>query len=224
MRRNVNDLYFLGINDIINVDNFNQLLTFVSKEKQEQIKRFRFDIDKKLCLYSQLLVRTEICKTLNIRNGEFFFVKNEYGKPHLKNYPNFHFNLSHTRNAIAVAIFDKPVGVDVEKIRNADLKIAKRFFAESEFAYIVKSEIGTDKRFYDVWTKKEAYIKYVGKGLSIPLNSFDVLCTDISRQTQTFEKDGYIISVSSESQNQRFDIIELYEGTIETKAIELLGK
>lgn len=213
--KSVKKIYYAKISDIIILDRFNQLLTLVIKEKQEQIKQFHFDIDKKLSLYSKTLIRIIICKELNINNKAIVFEKNKYGKTHLKATPNLHFNLSHTRNAVVVAVLDEPVGVDIEKVKTSDLQIAKRFFSDSEFTYITKSDVGIDNRFYEIWTKKEAYIKYIGKGLYLPLNSFDVLDTVISRRIRTFQKDDCVIPVCSERSNQVFDIIELSENDIE---------
>lgn len=118
---NLNKLYFVEISDIINADKFERLLSFVSEENREKVKRFYFDIDRKLSLYAELIVRFAACKTLRIKNNEIKFEKGEHGKPYLKDYPNFHFNLSHTRNVITVAISDKPVGVDIEKVKAVDL-------------------------------------------------------------------------------------------------------
>ncbi len=215
-------LYYAELNDVLDAEVFKRLISFVSINKYEQIKRFHFDIDRKLSLYSEILVRTIAYKELNILNREIIFCRNKYGKPYLKSYPDFHFNLSHTRNAIIVAISDKPIGIDIEKIRVADVKIARRFFTESEVAYIKKARIDMDKRFYEVWTKKEAYIKFMGKGFSIPLNSFDTLDGDISKQILTFEKGEYIISVCNESSNLKCSIAELSESDVESKAMELL--
>lgn len=218
----MNILYYLKISDDFYFEHFERLLFSVSVEKRKKIKGFHFNVDKKLSLYSEIIVRYVICRKFNINNSKIVFTRNEYGKPYLKDYINFYFNLSHTRNAIAVAISDKPVGVDIEKVGTAELIIANRFFNESEVAYITKTEIDIDKRFYEVWTKKEAYIKYIGKGLSIPLNSFDTLDNKVSKQIQTFEKDGYIISACSEYQNQMYEIVELSESDIESKAMEFL--
>lgn len=214
----MNTLYYLEISDIFNVNKFNQLLPLVSEAKQEKIKQVYFEIDKKLSLYSEIIVRTAICEMLYINNYEIVFEKNRYGKPFLKNKQDYYFNLSHTRNAIVVAISENSIGVDIEKIRKINPKIIKRSFTKSEIAYIMKSEIDIDKRFYEIWTKKEAYIKYIGKGLSMSLNTINVL-DDISQQMQTFEKDGYIISVCSDSSNSQYKIVELTENEIESKQL-----
>jgi 4'-phosphopantetheinyl transferase len=104
---------------------------------------------------------------------QFVLKKNEYGKPYLESYPDFHFNISHTKNAIAIAISGSEIGVDIERLREPDLKIAHRFFTKNEVKYIEAGDVA--ERFFEIWTKKEAYIKWQGKGLAIPLRSFDVL-------------------------------------------------
>lgn len=218
----MNKLYFSEISKEIYFEKFKKLLPSVSNVRQEQINRLHFDADKKLSLYSELLVRIEICKLLDIRNDEIVFGRNGYGKPYLKGEPNFYFNLSHTRNAIVVAISDKPIGIDIEKIRIGSLAIANRFFDKSEVAYITREASGKDKRFYEVWTKKEAYVKYIGMGLSVPLYSFNVFDNNILKQIQTTEKDGYIISVCSKCVNEKIVMIKLSEYDIEQQALEFL--
>lgn len=196
-----NKLLYLTVSELIEPSAFYNLLGFASGKKQEQIKRFHFDIDKKLSLYADLLIRIIACQTLSIKNSEIEFEKEEYGKPYIKGNPQFHYNISHTKNAIAIAISDYPIGVDIEKIKKAELDIANRFFTANEQNYINKNKNKSDKRFYEIWTEKEAYIKYIGKGLSIPLNSFNVFENIISNRILTFEKDEYIISVCCEKLN-----------------------
>ena len=92
------------------------------------------------------------------------------GKPYLKKYPDFHFNTSHSKDIIAVAVSSAPVGVDVEILRDVNLKIAERRFTETEKAFVK-----TNEDFFYVWTRKEAYLKKTGQGLSRSLSSFCVL-------------------------------------------------
>lgn len=75
----------------------------------------------------------------------------EYGKPYLKGYKNFHFNIAHTRNAIVVSISNDPIGIDIEKIKKANRQIAKRFFTPVEQRYINKLANKVDGRFYHMF-------------------------------------------------------------------------
>ena len=215
-------LYYLPLNKLITECIFTELFNLISYKKQEKIKCYHFDIDKKLSLYSDLLVRVIACENLYVNNSDLLFHESKYGKPYIKGYPDFHYNISHTRNAIVLVISTTPVGVDIEKIKKAALSIAKRFFAANEQDYIFKDNNDFCKRFYEVWTKKEAYIKYIGKGLSIPLNSFDILDENISKQIHTYERNDYIISVCSKSPNPNFNVIELSEIDLENLAIKCL--
>lgn len=63
-----------------------------------------------------MLLRIVICKELNISNKEIVLGYNDYGKPFLRNYNYFCINVSHTENAIVIAISDKCIGIDIEKI------------------------------------------------------------------------------------------------------------
>jgi 4'-phosphopantetheinyl transferase len=167
------DIYFAEISETVNAE-IGDLMSLVSVEKQEKLERFHFSIDRKLSLYADLLVRLRIMLLLGLKINEIDFEINEHGKPFLQRHTLFHFNISHTRNAIAVAFSNSEIGVDIEKIKPFNFQISKRFFTSSEQEYIFYHE-NPDHAFYEIWTKKEAYIKCIGTGLAKPLNSFEVL-------------------------------------------------
>jgi 4'-phosphopantetheinyl transferase len=142
------------------------------------------------------LLRFIAKQTLGTADEQFLLAKNEFGKPYLTSHPDFHFNISHTQNAITIAFSDVEIGVDIERVRESEMQIAHRFFTSNEISYIEAGDKA--ERFFEIWTKKEAYIKWQGKGLSIPLRSFDVL-TEISAQFRTFRIGEYVLSVFAES-------------------------
>ncbi len=122
-------------------------------------------------------------------------MKTEKGKPYFKNAIGLYFSLSHTHGLTIIALGDSEVGVDVEKIRKADLRVARRFLKE-EADYITAPD--SDRRFFEVWTKKEAFLKYKGTGLAGGLDSVNVFECHPKIKTICFE--DYIISVCSESE------------------------
>ncbi|MBQ6847754.1 MAG: 4'-phosphopantetheinyl transferase superfamily protein [Clostridia bacterium] len=124
--------------------------------------------------------------------------KGENGKPFLKDYPDFHFNISHSEDLIAVAFSDAPVGVDIEKKRSVNLKIADRFFTSDE----QKSVTDTDSFFY-VWTRKEAILKQKGESLG-NIKKYSVIN---NKNIKTFTADGFVLSVCSEKVND-FQLIQ----------------
>ncbi|MGW6184938.1 4'-phosphopantetheinyl transferase family protein, partial [Bacillus mycoides] len=100
----------------------------------------------------------------------------EYGKPFFKNFSDFHFNISHSGEWVVCATANSNVGIDIERVSDIEaLKLANEFFSDEEF-YDIPS-MNSDEQinyFYDIWTLKESYIKTIGKGLYIPLNSFSI--------------------------------------------------
>ena len=103
------------------------------------------------------------------------------GKPFLDGGPDF--NLSHSGELAALAISrDGPVGIDVERHRPIEEAVARHSFSPAEFATLS----GLPARdwqggFYRCWTRKEAVIKADGRGLSMPLDGFDVSLTPAAR-------------------------------------------
>ncbi|MDR2649784.1 MAG: 4'-phosphopantetheinyl transferase superfamily protein [Clostridiales bacterium] len=184
------EIYFTEISEDETAETTN-LLKFVSEEKQNKLRQYRFPIDRKLSLYAELLTRWQVMHILRLNNHEIEFGINEYSKPFLQGHPLFHFNISHTRNAIAAAFSNDEVGVDIEKVKAPDFQISKRFFTSSEHDYIL-SHKNPDRAFYEIWTKKEAYIKCIGMGLAKPLKSFDTLDDESSISMYIGE---YIISI-----------------------------
>jgi 4'-phosphopantetheinyl transferase len=161
----------------LSYNEFCNLLPLISADKRDRIGRFHHFIDKQRTLFGELLVRMEISQSLLIPNSNIEMSTDEYGKPHLVGHSDFHFNISHAGRYVVCAFSDAPVGIDIEEILPVDMKIAERFFAEREKEYIFEqtSESAQREAFYRVWTMKEAYIKREGRGLGIPLPSFDVL-------------------------------------------------
>lgn len=167
----------------------------------------RFDIDQKLSLYADVLVRCLACGALHVSNDGLVFLQNAFGKPCLMGYPGFQFNVSHTRSAIAVALSNREIGIDLERVDKADLRISRRYFTSAESDWIEAGGAGADERFYTVWTRKESYIKWLGKGLSIPLSSFD---TSGKKFFSTHQGD-YLISAFPASEEDVFTSLTEHE-------------
>lgn len=219
----IDRLYYLTIDDNFDREIFKCLFSFVSEEKQRQVIQLSNDISKKLTLYAEALSRIIACNDLGVSNTEITFLRNRYGKPYIKEFPKYHFNISHTSNIIVIVISNNEIGVDIEKIKNADLRIAKRFFAKDEQEYILENSLVQNNRFYEVWTKKEAYMKYVGKGLYMPLNSFNVFDRNISEKLKTFKREDYLITICGDCLDNGFSTIETHEKQVESMALSMLS-
>lgn len=187
------EMYFFKISDNINNESFNNLLQFVSAEKAQQIKTLRRHMDKKLSLYAQLAVKVIARNKYNISLQDLEITADSNGKPYFKKYPQIHFNISHSNNAVAIAFSDRAVGIDTEQVMDCNMKIAKRFFTKEEIEYLENSS-NPSIAFTKIWTQKEAYIKAVGEGLAIALDSFCVLNDPLYNRFNTVSVEDFIIS------------------------------
>jgi len=180
----------------------------ISTENREKCQRFRFKEDALRTLYGELMVRHVLQEQFSLANEAIEILKSETGKPYIKDCP-IHFNISHAGDFVVCAFSEQEIGVDIEQIKAVDLKIAKRFFCPSEYEDLLAQQ-AKDQRdyFYSLWTLKESYMRWLGAGMSIPLNSFcfkitdtHIRCLDDHQKTPPFFKqffiEGYKLSVCS---------------------------
>lgn len=210
--------YFMEVEDCHDISHMSEFMPLISFEKQDRVSRMLFEMDRKLEVYSEVLLRTLICESLHVANRDIVFGKNEHGKPYLVNSPDYHFNISHTRNALAVAACDLPVGIDIEKCREADQAVAYRVFNSEECAYIYSNEPGINLRFCEVWTRKEAYLKWTGEGWTLGAVKKTQGNDSISLQVVSTRIGQYMISTCTESANNYSIIIQLTENDLFNRA------
>ena len=144
------------------------LLPLVSQERRQASLKYRFDDDKKRSLLAYVLLSYAIKKEGYDVHLPAAPVTDDNGKPHLYvETGEISFSLSHSGKYAVCAIADHPVGVDIEEIKDNRPDIARRFFNPKELKYISDAE-----SFYRIWTLKEGYLKAVGLGMRLPLDSF----------------------------------------------------
>ncbi len=199
---------------------------FLSSQTQENVNRFKRQQDSFRLITGQLLIRSYLIKNRGYENNQIVFEKNKYGKPYLINNDIFHFNLSHSGHWVVLATNENsPIGVDVEKIHPISFDIAKKFFTHQEYKAITtaKSQAQQLNTFYTFWTLKESYIKAHGKGMHIPLNSFNI---NIENINITVEKEG---KIENETYFNLYEIDENYKLALcgfekpLTSKVELIG-
>ncbi|PSM56691.1 4-phosphopantetheinyl transferase [Clostridium diolis] len=183
------DIYAIRLFEI-DANLFKILIKYVSEERKNRICKLKNNRDKNRILISELLTRKIIYKKLKLNNDQIYFDKNQFGKPFLKDYENFYFNISHSGKWIICATDCKTIGIDIEKIRSINYKeLAKNYFTNEECRFILETSANNQIRnFYRMWTLKESYIKAEGRGLSIPLKSFSI---DINNKRINKVNSGY---------------------------------
>ncbi|WP_346940659.1 4'-phosphopantetheinyl transferase superfamily protein [Clostridium sp.] len=169
------EIYAVEILDI-SEDMLNKLYSLTDSKKISKVKKFINKKDKIRTLIGEILIRIIITENLGIRNDNISFEKNPYGKPYIKEYTQFNFNISHSGDFVVCAIDNNPIGVDIEEVKYIEYEdIAKNFFTKNEFDYITRNDsYSSVSRFYEIWTLKESFIKCCGQGLSMPLKSFSI--------------------------------------------------
>ncbi len=176
-----NEVYVFAFDLIAGLNCLKEFETFLSNEEIVKANRFHFEKDKNNYIISHGILRKILSLLLSVKPSEINFGTNEYGKPFVQNPSNVQFNISHSKEKLLLAVSrEVPVGVDIEfmNVEFASGDIAQNFFSPVEIQKLNKLE--DDKLtegFYNCWTRKEAFIKGIGKGLSIPLDSFDVELT-----------------------------------------------
>jgi len=164
-----------------------RLLPLVSAQRREVALRYKFTFGRFTCLKShvmlQQLVQEAIAETdgrlqpfqLRLKEWNGNFVYNEHDKPFMQNalgerIEGIDFSISHCKNAIAVVLSDRPVGVDVESFRHAENALLRRTMNPEEQEE-VRTAADPAEAFTRFWTRKEAVLKLRGTGLVDDLHS-----------------------------------------------------
>lgn len=133
----------------------NALLRLVPEQRRERLRN----------LSNPILGHEPICAYAALRlglNGLFGWkdlpelAYSRYGKPYFPAHEDVHFNISHTRGAVLVGIHDKPIGVDIERIRPVSERTMKRI-----------ADVITEKEFFESWTRRESRGKWGGTGVAM---------------------------------------------------------
>lgn len=158
-----------------------ELKQILSPDEREKADRFHFDVDRRRHVVGRGLLRLLLGRCLGAAPDRLQFDYSAHGKPSLAvasaKMP-LQFNVSHSGELVLIALArGRVVGVDVERIRtDMEVKgIAERFFSPGERTALAALDASVQHdAFFACWTRKEAYIKARGEGLSLPLDQFDV--------------------------------------------------
>ncbi len=191
-----------------------EVLAGLDEERKAKTLRYLRQQDRKLSLGAGLLLRFAL-REHGITKSEI--LTDENGKPYTE---GLFFNLSHSCDYAVCSVSTKPVGCDVERISDRHLRVAERYFCESERDYIFSfSAQKQAEEFFRLWTVKEAYMKLTGEGMRLALHSFSVdVGEEISiyrdgKKTDCFVKEyelgGYKLSVCAAENEFAPEILEV---------------
>ena len=166
-------------------------MSLLSLEIRERLEKYKVKRDRALSCSAKLMLFTfahtfkndEYTEVNLVTDYDVFnedSVKNfditydEYGKSYVGDKSDIYFNISHSGEYCVLALSDENVGVDIQQARKVNLRIAEKWFNEKENEYIkgASTEDEALMRFARIWSAKESYAKYTGKGLSEPFTKF----------------------------------------------------
>ncbi len=155
-----------------------RLSTCLNDEEQQRSARFRFQRDRDRFWASRGLLRHILCSYANTRPGEIRFGYGPQGKPFLLDRPDLRFNLSHAGDVLLVAVATgRELGVDVEQVFSEAVmnEVSEPVLSQPERVAFGRLDVGErGEWFVRLWTRKEAYIKADGRGMSLRLDGIDV--------------------------------------------------
>lgn len=154
-----------------------QLIPLLDAEELARSERLVHLVHRQRFIAAHGFMRSVLSRYTQQTANDLLFAKGEYGKPRLVNNAELHFNLSHSQDMAMLAIASEPVGIDIEYMdRKCDwLAIMQRFYTAPEIHKIMSLPCALQQHtFFQVWTRKEAYMKVTGKGLYLSPNEFTV--------------------------------------------------
>ncbi len=187
------------------------LLNEVEKNKATSI---RLAIQRAQYIEVRAKLRWVLANYIDEKPEQLIFALGKHGKPYLPEYSDYHFNLSHSGDRLAIAVAQHcPVGIDVEQWKQkADFQaLVKRCFAEEEQVYWQSlSDEHKKSEFYRFWTRKEAFVKATGRGIGLGLDQ----CVILPEKTTEFLRVPSEYGSASDWEIYNFDFPEGYSGAL----------
>ena len=164
----------------------------ISEQRREQALKFKFEQGQRLCVLAYQLLKEGLQKEYGITDNPIFEY-NEHGKPSIVGHPEIYFNLSHCKEAAICVISDKPIGVDVESLREFKDSLVNYTMNDEEKAEMTSSS-NPAATFIRLWTMKEATSKLIGTGIT---NDVKSLIDTTKYKYTTVERQRYTYTICS---------------------------
>lgn len=170
-------LYYSSTGELVEPDCFDYYLNRVQPIRRDKVNKCKNGADKRRSLVAGILLRHALLQE-KISYDHAVFSVCERGKPRMEGGRLF-FSISHANELAVCVISDRDIGVDIEDMERFQKmeasrmeRIASRSFSQREQMELKKME-WNPKIFAGIWTRKESYTKYIGKGLGMELSLID---------------------------------------------------
>lgn len=181
--------YYLNVSQFENEKLYDEKKSCLSPYRQQKLALLKHEKDRYRSLGAGIVLDHAL-RVYGMKEREMEYEFGEWGKPFFKYHPEIHFSLSHSGDYAICSIGDRPVGNDIERMKQGRLKVADRFFAEEElkWMYAVRDEEEIVRRMFRIWTMKESFLKVTGRGLSLSLKDFSVCMDDAQKRIRVKHK------------------------------------
>lgn len=147
-------------------------LALMAPERRERMQALRHEQSRLASILGEWMAKTALAERGGQPPESIMLQRTEKGKPFAQGLPCF--NISHSGDWVAIALDEQPIGIDIEVLRPIDLKLARRLCTERDLAYLFEGAPLYEKtgdpalirRFFEIWTAKEAYFKCIGTGIT----------------------------------------------------------
>jgi 4'-phosphopantetheinyl transferase len=182
---------------------FDAAAAILSADERRRAARFLFEDDRRRYLAAHHALRHVLGLALGRESRALAFAADAHGKPHLLQAHGLEFSLSHSAHECLIGISDgRPIGVDVEVLQpvvEADA-LARRHFTPGELEQWERAPAaGRERVFLQAWTRKEACLKALGSGLSVPPSGIEAGCDSGART----------VVVESESRRVEIELVSI---------------
>ena len=168
-----------------------RMMQIVPEPRRSQARAFKHTFGRFACLKSYLMLAELLHREFGLE--EFRMETGVHGKPYIAGHSDVHFSISHCQKAVAVAVGDQPVGIDVEAFRHFSAGLLDKSMNAFEKADIISSAV-PEQTFASYWTRKEAVFKLIGTGITDNLHG---ILTDKTKTDTTINPEkGYAVSVA----------------------------
>lgn len=217
----------MNIKALMEPDELQRQLEQLSEMRRKKALTHQQTKARALCVGAGILLEKTLREEYALTEEEIQklqYKEGEYGKPVLAQYPQIHFNLSHSGEYVACVVAEDTVGIDIQEMKEYREKVAKRFFSEYEKKLLDRVENQKEKKklFYQIWTGKESYTKLLGNGLTKTMSGYSIKVYDgvieengkitEYKVSYPWEQDGYLCCICSKElpmQNNRATLVAL---------------
>ncbi len=192
----MNKLPLFFIDDNLAEFDLESALPLLDPSRREEALRYKSRSLQVQCAAAWLLLKRAIKEVFDI-NEMPAIVTGEHGKPYFIDFPDIHFNLSHCREAVACAVSNRPVGIDIESVRTTLNQSVARYVLTDDELEAVNNAVIPELEFIRYWTLKESIVKLTGKGIADDVKTVLKRYDNITQSQVTVdEKQRYVCTVA----------------------------